>query len=65
MKGVATKLVRLAEGALLAEGIQKVFGLVFKDNEDGNSFWEKQGYTLRTNINYRNKSFCRDIPQGE
>ena len=65
MKGVATKLVWLAEGALLAEGIQKVFGLVFKDNEDGNSFWEKHGYTLRTNINYRNKSFCRDIPQGE
>ena len=64
-KGIAAKLVHLAEDALLAEGIQKVFGLVFKDNDGGNAFWESQGYTLRTNLNYRNKSLNADIPQGE
>ena len=32
--------VSLAEEALLKEGIQKIFGLVFKDNEAANVFWE-------------------------
>ncbi len=63
--GVAARLVSLAEGALKKEGIQKVFGLVFKDNEAGNLFWEKQGYSLRTNLNYRNKSLNEKIPAGE
>lgn len=63
--GVAGHLVYLAEDALQKEGIQKVFGLVFVDNEAANAFWEKQGYTLRTNLNYRNKSMNRMIPTGE
>ena len=63
--GIATKLVSLAEEALKAEGIQKVFGLVFKDNDLANGFWENQGYSLRTNLNYRNKSLNKDIPTGE
>ena len=62
---IASTLVKLAEEALQAEGIQKVFGLVFKDNETANAFWEKQGYTLRTNLNYRNTSLNTEIPQGE
>ena len=62
---IAASLVKLAEDALHAEGIQKIFGLVFKDNDTANAFWEKQGYTLRTNINYRNKSLNSDVPQGE
>lgn len=62
---IAASLVKLAEDALYAEGIQKIFGLVFKDNDTANAFWEKQGYTLRTNINYRNKSLNSDVPQGE
>ncbi len=49
--GIAAHLVSLAEEALKKEGIQKVFGLVFVDNEEGNRFWEKQGYSLRTNLN--------------
>lgn len=64
-QGIASKLVKLAEDALKKEGIQKVFGLVFKDNEGGNNFWESQGYSLRTNLNYRNKSLNSEIPQGE
>ena len=43
----------------------KIFGLVFKDNETANAFWEQQGYSLRTNLNYRNKSLNDQIPQGE
>ena len=63
--GIAGHLVSLAEEALRKEGIQKVFGLVFKDNETANVFWEQQGYSLRTNLNYRNKSLNEQIPAGE
>lgn len=62
--GIATHLVALAEDALKKEGIQKVFGLVFKDNETANAFWEQQSYSLRTNLNYRNKSLNESIPTG-
>lgn len=64
-KGIAAKLVSVAEEALKKEGIQKIFGLVFKDNDPANAFWEEQGYSLRTNLNYRNKSLNREIPVGE
>ena len=64
-KGIAAKLVSVAEEALKKEGIQKIFGLVFKDNDPANAFWEEQGYSLRTNLNYRNKSLNREIPAGE
>lgn len=59
------ELWRSAEDALHREGISKVFGLVFKNNDAANAFWEQQGYTLRTNINYRNKSLNQEVPQGE
>ena len=64
-QGIAGMLVRKAEEALRAEGITKVFCLVFKDNDSANAFWEAEGYTLRTNLNYRNKSLHADVPQGE
>ena len=63
--GIAARLVAAAEEALKKEGIQKVFGLVFKDNGAGNAFWEQQGYSLRTNLNYRNKSLNEAVPTGE
>lgn len=63
--GIAARLVVLAEDALKKEGIQKIFGLVFKDNEAANAFWEQQGYSLRTNLNYRNKSLNEAIPAGK
>ena len=63
--GVAGQLVRKAEEALRREGITKVFGLVFRDNGAANAFWESQGYTVRTNLNYRNKSLNENVPQGE
>lgn len=64
-QGIAGKLVQTAEDTLCKEGITKIFGLVFKDNEPANEFWESQGYTLRTNLNYRNKSINENVPQGE
>jgi ribosomal protein S18 acetylase RimI-like enzyme len=63
--GIAQSLVSTAEKALKKEGIQKIFGLVFKDNDPANSFWESQGYSLRTNLNYRNKSLNDEIPARE
>ena len=63
--GIAGDLVSRAEEALKKEGIQKIFGLVFKDNDAANEFWEQQGYSLRTNLNYRNKSLNEAIPKGE
>ena len=63
--GIASRLVAMAEEALRKEGIQKVFGLVFKDNDAANAFWEREGYALRTNLNYRNKSMNREIPTGD
>ena len=62
--GIAGCLVRLAEEALHNEGIQKVFGLVFRDNDTANAFWEQQGYSLRTDLNYRNKSLNKAVPTG-
>ena len=63
--GIASHLVAQAEEALKHEGIQKVFGLVFKDNDAANMFWETQGYMVRTNLNYRNKSMNRLVPTGK
>lgn len=63
--GIAACLVSLAEEALKKEGIQKIFCMVFKDNDVANAFWEQQGYSLRTNLNYRNKSLNEAIPTGE
>ena len=63
--GIASHLVAQAEEALKQEGIQKIFGLVFKDNDVANLFWEKQGYMVRTNLNYRNKSMNRLVPMGK
>ena len=64
-QGIAGELVSAAEAALRQQGITKIFGLIFKDNDAANAFWEKNGYTLRTNINYRNKSMNEKVPTGE
>ncbi len=64
-QGIARMLLQTAEDALRREGITKVFGLVFKNNEAANAFWEEQGYSLRTNLNYRNKSLNENVPKGE
>lgn len=60
-QGVGTKLVNACLSALEQEGINKVALLVFKYNETGNAFWEKQGFSLREDIAYRNRSLCEMI----
>jgi ribosomal protein S18 acetylase RimI-like enzyme len=54
-KGIGSALVEAAVKALKNEGISKAALLVFAHNEKGNAFWEKQGFTLRTDVNYRNR----------
>lgn len=54
--GIGGKLVELALDALKKEGIKKVLLVAFKHNELGNAFWEAQGFTLREDLNYRNKA---------
>ena len=60
-EGVGSKLVNLALDALKAEGINKVLLVAFKKNEGGNAFWESQGFTLREDLNYRNKALAEMV----
>jgi ribosomal protein S18 acetylase RimI-like enzyme len=53
--GIGKKLVELALDSLKAEDINKVLLVAFKKNESGNRFWESMGFTLREDLNYRNK----------
>ena len=53
---VGSLLVKHAMTALENEAINKVALVVFGKNEVGNAFWEKQGFTCREDLNYRNKS---------
>lgn len=57
-QGIGSKLVEAALDALHAEGIRKVALVVFKRNEKGNAFWEKQGFTQREDLVYRNRALA-------
>lgn len=59
--GIATKLVDTAMEALSGCGIHKVALVVFEKNRDGNQFWEKIGFTSRSDLIYRNKSISEMI----
>ena len=59
--GIGEELVKLALAALKDEGINKVLLVAFKKNEKGNAFWEAQGFTLRDDLNYRNKALTELI----
>lgn len=54
-KGIAKQLVNTATKALFDLGISKVALVVFDKNKIGNTFWEKQGFTVRNDLVYRNK----------
>lgn len=54
-EGIGSQLVECALTALKDEGINKVGMLVFEKNEIGNAFWEKKGFSKRTDVFYRNK----------
>ena len=53
-KGVGAALVERALVALRNEGINKVALVAFKRNDAGNAFWERLGFTVREDLNYRN-----------
>jgi ribosomal protein S18 acetylase RimI-like enzyme len=54
-QGIGKMLVDNAMNALEKEGITKVLLVVFKDNDNGNAFWEHLGFTKRDDLFYRNK----------
>ena len=58
-RGVGTALVERCLVALKREGINKVALLVFKYNDAGNAFWERQGFALREDLNYRNRELAK------
>lgn len=55
--GVGALLVKAAMSALEREGIKKARLVAFEENEIGNAFWEKQGFTTRPDLIYRDKAF--------
>lgn len=54
-QGIGKMLVDNAMNALEKEGITKVLLVVFKNNDNGNDFWEHLGFTKRDDLYYRNK----------
>lgn len=60
-KGVGTDLVNAALEALGRLGITKTALVVFGKNEVGNAFWEKQGFTVRNDLVYRNRALVEMV----
>lgn len=54
--GIGSTLVDTAIDALKKLGINKIALVVFDKNDNGNTFWEKQGFTERNDLIYRNKT---------
>ncbi len=54
--GIGSALVDAAIQALQCEGIHKAALVVFGRNDTGNIFWERRGFSIRTDLNYRNKA---------
>ena len=57
-QGIGSALVDAALKSLKQEGIKKVALVVFRNNETGDAFWEKQGFSVREDLNYRNKALA-------
>lgn len=55
-QGVGSALVQKALTALQGEEIYKVALVAFEKNQAANRFWEKQGFTQRPDLVYRNKA---------
>lgn len=60
-QGIGSALVNMVLIALKQIGISKVALVVFEKNAGGNAFWEKQGFTVRNDLIYRNKSLVEMI----
>ena len=55
-QGIGRALVEATLKTLEKEGIRKAALVVFDRNEIGNVFWEKMGFTERTDLVYRNRT---------
>lgn len=55
-QGIGRALLQAALNALEKDGINKAALVVFAHNETGNQFWEANGFTIRNDLIYRNKS---------
>ncbi len=51
-QGIGTRMVVFAMEALRKEKISKVTLIAFTDNDIGNAFWRKIGWTYRKDLNY-------------
>ncbi|WP_049236131.1 GNAT family N-acetyltransferase [Moraxella canis] len=59
-QGIAERLVDEVMRVLDEIGISKAALVVFDKNQIGNDFWESQGFSVRRDLVYRNKSL-RDL----
>lgn len=60
-QGIGRQLVETALKALKDEGINKVNLVVFSHNKKGNAFWEKMGFTTRSDLIYRNRTLTEMV----
>ena len=60
-RGIGGQLVAHTMAALEQEGITKVNLVVFSRNETGNAFWESMGFTVRTDLTYRDRRICESV----
>lgn len=51
-KGIGSAMSKAALAALKKEKINKVSLIAFKQNEVGNSFWNKEDWSFRADLNY-------------
>jgi len=53
--GLGKILIKNVEKSMKKEGIRKILLVVFKNNKNGNKFWDNNGYKIRKDLNYRDK----------
>jgi len=56
LKGIGKQLVKQALESFSKNDIHKVGIVIYRDNYEGNLFWEKLGFQLREDLHYRNIS---------
>lgn len=61
---IGSALVDSSLKALAEKGIAKVALVVFENNQSGQRFWEKLGFTTRPDIVYRNKALTEIVRIG-
>jgi ribosomal protein S18 acetylase RimI-like enzyme len=55
-RGLGKALLDKVIEAVSNEGIHKIALVVYENNQVGNDFWSGQGFDLRDDLNYRNRS---------